>query len=117
MSSVLRAMLRRRHPDLQRILEWAIDCDNYRAIPLMSDGSPAPVLELRPLFERFLEETAHGRRDRSEFRGAGPGSHIYRDVLGRMGSVYALDATTAMAACHEPRLTHNCHTRHTRGRW
>jgi hypothetical protein len=46
-----------------------------------------------------------------------PVAHIYRDVLGRMGSVYALDATTAMAACHEPRLTHNCHTRHTRGRW
>jgi hypothetical protein len=43
------------------ILEWVLDYDNYRAIPLMSDGSPAPVLELRPLFERFFEETAHGR--------------------------------------------------------
>ena len=30
-------------------------------IPLMSDGSPAPVLELRGLFERFFDETAHGR--------------------------------------------------------
>jgi hypothetical protein len=43
------------------ILEWVLVYDNYRAIPLMSDGSPAPVLELRPLFERFFEETAHGR--------------------------------------------------------
>ena len=43
------------------ILEWVLDFDNYRAIPLMSDGSPAPVLELRPLFGRFFEETAHGR--------------------------------------------------------
>ena len=40
------------------ILEWVIDCDNHRAIPLMSDGSPAPALELRPLFERFFEEIA-----------------------------------------------------------
>jgi hypothetical protein len=40
------------------ILEWVIDCDNYRAIPLMSDGSPAPALELRPVFERFFEEIA-----------------------------------------------------------
>ena len=43
------------------ILEWVLDYDNYRAIPLMSDGSPAPVLELRGLFERFFDETAHGR--------------------------------------------------------
>jgi hypothetical protein len=40
------------------ILEWVIDCDNYRAIPLMSDGSPASALELRPLFERLFEEIA-----------------------------------------------------------
>ena len=43
------------------ILEWVLDYDNYRAIPLISDGSPAPVLELRGLFDRFFDETAHGR--------------------------------------------------------
>jgi hypothetical protein len=43
------------------ILEWVLDYDNYRAIPVMSDGSPAPVLELRGLFERFFDETVHGR--------------------------------------------------------
>ena len=40
------------------ILERVIDCDNHRAILLMSDGSPAPALELRPLFERLFQEIA-----------------------------------------------------------
>ena len=43
------------------ILEWVLDYDNYRAIPVMSDGSPALVLELRGLFERFFDETVHSR--------------------------------------------------------
>jgi hypothetical protein len=46
------------------ILEWVLDYDNYRAIPLMSDGSPAPVLELRGLFERFFDEKFISRSSR-----------------------------------------------------
>jgi hypothetical protein len=39
------------------ILSWQIDRDNYRAIPVMSDGKDGPALELRALFEQFHNET------------------------------------------------------------
>jgi hypothetical protein len=36
---------------------WQIDQPNYRAIPLMSDGTEGPPLPLRGLFEQFHRET------------------------------------------------------------
>jgi hypothetical protein len=36
---------------------WTIDRKNYVAIPLMSDGSRGPTLELRDLFEQFQSDT------------------------------------------------------------
>jgi hypothetical protein len=38
------------------ILAWKIDREQFRAVPVMSDGSEAPVLELRGLFEQFHSE-------------------------------------------------------------
>jgi hypothetical protein len=38
------------------ILAWTIDREAFRAVPLMSDGSEAPALELRGLFEQFHSE-------------------------------------------------------------
>ena len=38
-------------------LGWKLDHDNYRAIPILDDGSVAEPLELRGLFEQFLMET------------------------------------------------------------
>jgi hypothetical protein len=38
------------------IQAWQIDRANYVAIPLMSDGSQGPPLELRTLFEQFYSE-------------------------------------------------------------
>ena len=40
------------------IKEWRIDQDRYIATPQMSDGRDGPPLDLRPLFERFMDETA-----------------------------------------------------------
>ena len=42
--------------DALEIVNWHIDPANYRAIPFMSNGKPGKPLELRALFERFLEE-------------------------------------------------------------
>jgi hypothetical protein len=42
--------------DALEIVNWHIDPVNYRAIPFMSNGKPGKPLELRALFERFLEE-------------------------------------------------------------
>ena len=39
------------------ILAWKIDRVNYSAIPIMSDNSEVPALELRQLFEQFEIET------------------------------------------------------------
>jgi hypothetical protein len=36
-----------------RILAWKIDRETFCAVPVMSDGSEAPALELRALFEQF----------------------------------------------------------------
>lgn len=38
------------------IQEWRLDCDNYIAVPVMSDGRDGPPLELRALFEQFHAE-------------------------------------------------------------
>jgi hypothetical protein len=38
------------------ILQWAVDRQQFRATPIMSDGSEAPALELRSLFEQFQIE-------------------------------------------------------------
>jgi len=45
--------------DAPTIISWAIDRVHYRAVPTMSDGTPGPALELRGLFERFVEETSY----------------------------------------------------------
>ena len=39
------------------IQKWRLDCDNYIAVPVMSDGREGPPLELRSLFEQFHTET------------------------------------------------------------
>jgi hypothetical protein len=39
------------------IVGWQIDQPNYRAIPVMSDGTEGPPLPLRGLFEQFHQET------------------------------------------------------------
>jgi hypothetical protein len=38
------------------ICGWKIDCARYLATPLMSDGAEGPPLELRELFEQFLND-------------------------------------------------------------
>ena len=38
------------------IVGWKIDRERYVATPIMSDGSEGPPLELRELFEQFLDE-------------------------------------------------------------
>jgi hypothetical protein len=43
--------------DAPRIERWVVNRETYSAIPIMSDGSRGAVLELRPLFARFLDET------------------------------------------------------------
>jgi hypothetical protein len=42
--------------DALEIVNWHVDPVNYRAIPFMSSGKAGKPLELRALFERFLEE-------------------------------------------------------------
>jgi hypothetical protein len=39
------------------IVGWQIDQAKYKAIPVMSDGTEGPPLELRGLFKQFDEET------------------------------------------------------------
>jgi hypothetical protein len=41
------------------IVKWKIDRDNFTAVPIMSDGTNGPTLELRVLFEQFDDETSH----------------------------------------------------------
>jgi hypothetical protein len=43
--------------DAPRITSWVVNRESYSAVPIMSDGSRGAVLELRPLFARFLAET------------------------------------------------------------
>jgi hypothetical protein len=44
------------------IVGWRIDRKAFAATPVFSDGSTAPPLELRDLFEQFQIETRDGRR-------------------------------------------------------
>ena len=43
--------------DAPKIEQWVVNRETYSAIPIMSDGSRGAVLELRPLFARFFDET------------------------------------------------------------
>jgi hypothetical protein len=43
--------------DAPRISGWKVDAENFTATPILSDGSFAPPLELRSLFEKYNEET------------------------------------------------------------
>jgi len=36
------------------IASWHLDREHYRATPIMSDGTPGAVLNLRPLFEQGM---------------------------------------------------------------
>jgi hypothetical protein len=44
--------------DAPKITSWLINRESYSVIPIMSDGSRGPPLELRELFQRFNDETA-----------------------------------------------------------
>jgi hypothetical protein len=46
------------------IILWTIDRKRYRAIPTMSDGKVGAPLELRELFEQFVEETSYAAEAR-----------------------------------------------------
>jgi hypothetical protein len=39
------------------IVGWSLDIENYRARPAMNNGEVGAILDLRPLFERFHDET------------------------------------------------------------
>jgi hypothetical protein len=39
-----------------QIIGWKVDRERYRAVPFYSDGKPGPAIELRDLFEQFLNE-------------------------------------------------------------
>jgi len=38
------------------IESWQVDRARYVATPILADGREGPALELRPLFEQFLQE-------------------------------------------------------------
>jgi hypothetical protein len=40
------------------IIDWVVDKVHYAAHPIMSDGRPGPVLQLRELFQQFIDEGA-----------------------------------------------------------
>jgi hypothetical protein len=42
------------------IVSWHIEGERYCATPFLSDGSPGPTLDLRPLFEAYFAETSSG---------------------------------------------------------
>lgn len=42
--------------DAPTIIAWTLDRKNYRAVPTMSNGTQGAVLELRGLFEAFVDE-------------------------------------------------------------
>ena len=39
------------------IVGWALDVEDYRACPALSNGEVGAILDLRPLFEQFHDET------------------------------------------------------------
>jgi len=40
------------------IVGWHLERKTYRAFPVLADGKMGPELNLRPLFEQFVEETS-----------------------------------------------------------
>jgi hypothetical protein len=44
------------------ISSWHTDVKRYITSPLMSDGSVGAPLELRPLFQKFLDDVSGGKR-------------------------------------------------------
>jgi hypothetical protein len=40
-----------------RLVSWRIDRKTYTAVPMLSDGTAGPELELRGLFQQFQKET------------------------------------------------------------
>jgi hypothetical protein len=45
-----------RGPSGREIVRWILDREHFLAIPVMSDGTKGPALELRALFEQFQSE-------------------------------------------------------------
>jgi hypothetical protein len=39
------------------IVGWSLDIENYRACPALSNGEAGSILDLRPLFAQFHDET------------------------------------------------------------
>jgi hypothetical protein len=39
------------------IVSWIVERTSYTVVPILSDGTEGPHLELRPLFEQFHAET------------------------------------------------------------
>jgi hypothetical protein len=39
------------------IVNWIVERASYSVVPILSDGTEGPRLELRPLFEQFNAET------------------------------------------------------------
>jgi hypothetical protein len=44
--------------DAPEITGWHLERKTYRAFPVLVDGKMGPELNLRPLFEQFIEETS-----------------------------------------------------------
>jgi hypothetical protein len=43
--------------DAPRIVDWLVNRESFSCVPIMSNGSRGAPLELRELFQRFLDET------------------------------------------------------------
>jgi hypothetical protein len=55
----LRAELRRkRQPRSAEVGGWEVSNVHFTAVPLMSDGSKGPVLDLHPFFQRYHDEVS-----------------------------------------------------------
>jgi hypothetical protein len=39
-----------------QIVRWKVDRERYRAVPFYACGKPGPAIELRDLFEQFLNK-------------------------------------------------------------
>jgi hypothetical protein len=48
-----------RGEDGREIVSWHLERKTYRAFPVFGDGKLGTELNLRPLFEQFVEETGH----------------------------------------------------------
>jgi hypothetical protein len=53
------------------IIGWKVDAEHYRVVPFQSDGRPGPqAIELRPMFEKFLDEIDLSGNIREEVNAA-----------------------------------------------